>query len=145
MTIIEVLVASAILGIGLVGVGSIVTYGLVSHRKSVDYTVAEARAISELERVRDAKYVGAIVNSTLFPATEYTILDSTQARFTVPELRNGYGIVTLTEDVEAQQTNPGTGQPYANLKKVKVEIHWTGGGHSLGGYYDAATLIANRP
>jgi Tfp pilus assembly protein PilV len=145
VTIIEVLVASAILAIGLVGVGSLVTYGVVSHRKSVNYTIAEARAVKELERVRDAKYVGAVVNSTLFPSSEYTILNSTQARFTVSELKNGYGIITITDDAQAQQTNPATGQPYSNLKKVKVEIHWTGGGRNLGGYYNAATLIANRP
>jgi Tfp pilus assembly protein PilV len=145
VTIIEVLVASAILAIGLVGVGSIVTCGVISHRKSLNHTVAEARAVKEMERVRDARYVGAVVNSTLFPSTDYTILNSTQARFTVSELKSGYGIITITDDVQAQQTNPATGQPYSNLKKVKVEIHWTGGGSSLRGSYDAATLIANRP
>jgi adhesin HecA-like repeat protein len=144
VTIIEVLVASAILAIGLVGVGSIVTYGVVSHRKSVNYTVAEARAVKEMERVRDAKYVGAIVSSTLFPSPDYTILSQTQARFTVSELKNSYGIITITDDVQAQQTNPATGQPYSNLKKVKVEIHWTAG-RNLAGSYNAATLIANRP
>ena len=145
VTLIEILAATIILGIGLVGVGSLVTYGVVSHRKAVNYTVAEARAVKELERVRDAKYAGATVSSILFPSSEYTILSSTQARFTISELRNGYGIITIGDDVQALQTNPSTGQPYSNLKKVKVEIYWTGGGQNLGGSYDAATLIANRP
>jgi Tfp pilus assembly protein PilV len=139
-----VLVASIVLGIGLVGVGSLVTYGVVSHRKSVNYTVAAARAVKEMERVRDARYAGAAVNATLFPSPDYTIVNATQARFTVSELSNGYGLVTIQDDVEAQQTNPATGQPYSNLKKLRVELFWSGG-HNLAGSYGVSTLIANRP
>lgn len=144
VTIIEVLVASAVLGIGLVGVGSLVTYGVISHRKSVNYTVASARAVKELERVREAGYGAAIVDTTLFPSPEYTILSGTQAQFSVADLEGGFGYVTIEDDAEALETNPDTGQPYSNLKKVTVQVFWSGS-RNLSGSYTVSTLIANRP
>jgi Tfp pilus assembly protein PilV len=144
VTITEVLVTCVILGIGLVGVGSLVTYGVISHRKSVCYTIATARATQEIERVREAGYAGAVVSTQLFPSTNYTILSATQARFDVPELSNGFGYVTIEDDTEAQQTNPATGQPYSNLKRARVQIFWSGP-RSLSGSYAIATLLANRP
>jgi len=144
VTIIEVLAATAILGIGLVGVGSMVTYGVISHRKSVNYTIAAARATQEIERIRDAGYLGAQIGTALFPSPTYTILSATQVAFTVPELRNGQGRITLSEDAEAQAIDPDTGLPYGNLKQVQVQISW-GGSRNLQGSYRVATLIANRP
>jgi prepilin-type N-terminal cleavage/methylation domain-containing protein len=144
VTIIEVLAAAAILGIGLVGVGSMVTYGVVSHRKSVNYTIASERATKELERVREAGYLGAEVTAGLFPYPTYTILNSTQAAFTVPELTDGQGTITLDEDTEAQAVDPDTGLPYSNMKQVQVDISW-GGSRSLQGSYSVATLVSNRP
>lgn len=141
---IEVLVASVILGIGLVGVGSMVTYGVISHRKAVNYTVAAARATQELERVREAGYLGAVVSTELFPEGLYTIVDSTQVQFSVPELDNAVGYVTIQQDAEAQQTNPETGEPYSNLKKIRVQVSWSGPGRGSG-TYTATTLVANRP
>ena len=144
MTIIEVLAATAILGIGLVGVGSMVTYGVVSHRKSVNYTVAAERATQEIERVRDAGYLGAEIGTSLFPSPTYTILSATQAGFTVADLHNGQGTITISQDSEAEAVDPDTGSPYSNLKRVRVDISW-GGARNLRGSYSASTLIANRP
>lgn len=144
ISILEALVATAILGIGLVGVGSMVTYSVVSHRKSVNYTVASARAMQELERIREAGYLSAQMSSSLFPSAQYVILNSTQASFAVSNLPLGAGVVTITEDPEAQAIDPDTGQPYANLKRAVVRISWRGSRH-LSGTYQAATLIANRP
>jgi type II secretory pathway pseudopilin PulG len=144
ITILEVLAAAVILGVGLVGVGSMVTYATVSHQKSVNYTVATDRASQEIERIREAGYVGAVVGTNLFPASEYTILNGTQVSFTVPELKQGAGVITLDEDPEAKVTNPSTGLPYANLRVVTVRITWSGG-RFAGGSYTATTLIANRP
>ncbi len=143
-TILEVLIAAVILGVGLVGVGSMVTYGVISHEKSVNYTVAADRASQELERIREATYTGGVVGTALFPAPDYTILNSTQASFTVPDLKNGAGLITLDEDAEAKAINPGTGLPYSNMKIATVTITWSGG-HFQGGSYKAVTLIANRP
>jgi Tfp pilus assembly protein PilE len=144
VTIIEVLIAAIVLGVGLVGVGSMVTYGVVSHRKAVGYTVAAARATEELERVREAGYMGAVVGTELFPANAYTILSSTQAQFSVSELSGGLGCVTISDDPEAQATNPETGSPYGNLKQIQVQVFWQGPGH-FSGAYSASTLLANRP
>ena len=144
LTVIEVLATAVILAVGLVGVGSMVTYGVGSHNKSVDYTIAAARATQELERVREAGYLSAQMGPALFPSPEYTILNATQASFAVPELHVGGGLVTLDEDTEAKAINPSTGLPYANLKVVQVQITW-GDGRQRHGSYQAATLVANRP
>lgn len=144
LTLIEVLAASMILGIGLVGVGSLVTYGVVSHRKSVNYTVAAARTVREIERIREAGYLSAEIGPDLFPSPAYTILSSTQVGFPVAELKGGQGSITVIEDPEAQALDPDTGLPYLNLKQVSVHITW-GGTSTLAGSYSAATLIANRP
>lgn len=144
LTILEVLITTAILGIGLVGVGSLVTYGVVSHEKSVNYTIAAARATTELERVREAGYLGAEVGPDLFPSLTYEILSSTEVGFAVPELNDGRGCITIEEDPEALAIDPETERPYANMKQVRVQIYW-GGSRHLSGSYSVATLIANRP
>jgi len=144
VTIIEVLAAAVILGVGLVGVGSMVTYATISHQKSVNYTVAADRASQELERMREATYTGAVVNTSLFPSPDYTIVNGTQVTFPVSDLKNGAGTITLDEDAEAKVTNPSTGLPYSNLKIATVQITWSGG-RFQGGSYKAVTLVANRP
>ena len=63
VTILEALATSLILGIGLVGVGSMVTVGVISHRKSVNYTLVAARATQELERVREAGYSSCVARA----------------------------------------------------------------------------------
>jgi len=140
----EVLATAIILAIGLVGVGSMVTYGVISHNKSVNYTIAAERATKELERLREAGYLGATMSAALFPADEYTIENATQASFEMPDLSSGTGVITIADDPAAQAINPGTGLPYSNLKRVSVQVSW-GGSRYLHGSYEAVTLIANRP
>lgn len=144
VTLIELLIASVVIGIGLAGVGSIVTYGVLSHRKAVEYTIAAARATKEIEQVRRAGYLGAVVDESLFPADTYTIISATQVSFAVDELNDGLGYVTVGDDTEAQATDPDTGEPYGNMKQILVQIFWDrpGGRRDC---YSAATLIANRP
>ena len=143
-TIIEVLVAAIILGIGLVGVSSMVYFGVLSHQKSANYTIAGQKAMQEMERIRDSGYLGALVDATHFPTASYTIVDSSTVHFSVPELTGGQGAITIAEDNEAQQINPATGQPYQNMKRVTITVTW-GGSHRLKGSYSLVTLIANRP
>jgi len=143
-TLIEVLVAAVVLAIGLVGVSSMVYYGVLSHQKSAHYTIAGQKAMQEMERIRDTGYLGAIVDATHFPSPTYTIVDSGTVGFSVPELTNGQGTITIAEDTEAQAINPATGQPYQNMKRVTVTIGW-GGSRRSSGAYNLATLIANRP
>jgi len=144
VTIIEVLATAIVLAIGLVGVGSMVTYGVLSHHKSLNYTVAAERATREMERIREAGYLGATASAGLFPANEYTIENGSQVSFEMPDLTSGSGVITISDDPDAQAIDPGTGQPYSNLKQVRVEIFW-GGSRYLRGSYQAVTLIANRP
>jgi prepilin-type N-terminal cleavage/methylation domain-containing protein len=143
-TLIEVLVAAMILAIGLVGVSSMVYYGVLSHQKSAHYTIAGEKAMQEIERIRDGGYLGALVDSIHFPSPAYTLINSSTVGFSVPELTDGRGTIVVAEDTEAQQINPSTGQPYQNMKRVTVTITW-GGSHRSNGVYSLATLIANRP
>jgi len=143
-TLIELLVSVVILAVGLIGVASMVTYGVVSHRSSANYTIAAARATQEIERIRDAGYLSAQVGPALFPSPNYHILSATQVGFSVPESNSGQGVITLDEDSEAQATNPNTGLPYSNMKRVSVTISW-GGARALTGSYTTTTLISNRP
>ena len=145
VTLIEVLAATIILGIGLVGVGAMMTNGSIAHDKAATYTIAAARASEELERIREAGYLGAQINTLLFPsAAGYAIQSATRVTFPVTDLKSGAGAITLVEDTEAQATNPSTGQPYSNLKRITVDITWAGG-HSVQGSYQVVTLLANRP
>ncbi len=144
LTIIEVLATAIILGIGLVGVGSMVTYATISHKRAANYTIAAARASKELERVREAGYLGAAITPALFPEDQYTLEGDELAWFNVDDLENGRGAVIIYQDPEADETNPDTGEPYSNLKRVYVWISW-GGNRFLHGTYLAMTMIANRP
>jgi prepilin-type N-terminal cleavage/methylation domain-containing protein len=143
-TLLEVLAATLVLGLGLVGVGSMVTYSVVSHEKSVNYTLAAERASAEVERVREAGYLGANISTDLFPTTAYTIASATKVTFAVAELKGGQGSITIDEDAQAKATNPNTGSAYNNMKLVQVAITWTGS-RNLSGSYQTATLVANRP
>jgi prepilin-type N-terminal cleavage/methylation domain-containing protein len=143
-TLIEVLVAAMILGIGLVGVSSMVYYGVLSHQKSANYTIAGEKAMQEMERIRDAGYLGALVDLAHFPSPSYQIVNASTVHFSVPELTSGLGVITIAEDSQAQAINPATGQPYLNMKQVSVTVSW-GGSQRLRGSYNLATLISNRP
>jgi prepilin-type N-terminal cleavage/methylation domain-containing protein len=143
-TLIEVLVAAMILAIGLVGVSSMVYYGVQSHRKSANYTIASQKAMQEMERLRDAGYLGAVVDIARFPYPTYQIVNASTVRFAIPELPGGQGTITLVEDPEALSINPNTGQPYLNMKRISVVVNW-GGSHKLSGSYSLATLLSNRP
>jgi len=143
-TIIEVLVAAMILSIGLVGVSSMIYFGVISHQKSAHYTIAGERAVQEMERIRDAGYLGAVVDTWHFPSSIYQIVDAHTVRFSVADLPSATGTITINEDTEAQAINPDTGQPYENMKRVTVTVAW-GGSRRVSGVYNVATLITNRP
>ena len=143
-TLIEVMVAAMILGIGLVGVSSMVYYGVLSHQKSAHYTIAGQKAMQEMERIRDGGYLGAVVDYSRFPYPNSYIVGSDTVRFQVSDLPNGQGTITIGEDNEAQVNNPSTGAPYLNMKRVQIAVTW-GGGHRASGAYNLVTLVSNRP
>ena len=142
-TLIEVLVAAMILAIGMVGVSSMVSYGVLSHQKSARYTIAAERANQEIERIRDSGYLAAVVDALHFPSP-YQIVNSTTVSFDVAELPGGHGTIVIADDPHALSVNPSTGAPYSNLKQVSVFVTWSGSPR-VAGSYGVATLITNRP
>ncbi len=144
MTLIEVLAATLVLAIGLVGVSGMVTYSVIAHDKAANYTIAADRATAEIERIRDAGYNGAAVNTLLFPTDGYTILSATQASFTCSDLKQAHGIITLDPDATAKANNPNTGQPWSNLKRIDVQIWWMGR-HGVDQTLKVSAMLANRP
>jgi len=136
VTIPELLVMVVILAIGFVGVAGMFVAGYTSAKKASNYTIAANRVTQEIERMRDAGFLGAVIDSYHFPSPRYQIVSSTRATFAVPELKNGQGSVTIGLDSEAQILD--------NLKRVNVTITW-GGGKQMSGTYSITTLVANRP
>jgi len=136
VTLPEMLVVVVILAIAFVGVSGMFVGGYVSARKASNYTIAANRAVQEIERLRDAGFLGAVVDYQHFPSPKYHIASSTQVVFSVPDLKNGQGTITVALDPEAQSLD--------NLKRVNVTIVW-GGGKQLSGRYSITTLVANRP
>jgi prepilin-type N-terminal cleavage/methylation domain-containing protein len=143
-TLIELIVVIVILAIGLVGVAGMFTAGVISNKKAANMTLASHRANQEIERLRDAGFWGAVVDSIHFPSPRYTIISPTRVSFTVPELTDGQGYLDLDLDPEAKVIDPVTGLYLGNLEQVRVSISW-GGGKPVRGNYSIFTLIANRP
>ena len=135
---------AVLLAIGLTGVAGMFTAGLISNHKSANMTLAADRTEQEVERLRNAGYLGAVVDLAHFPASRYTIVSATQVSFTVAELKDGAGNIYLTADPEAAVIDPATGAPIGNLAHARVVITW-GGARSVRGSYSVSTLLANRP
>jgi len=144
LSLIELLMVSLLLGIGLVGVGGMFTSGVISNRKAANITVAANRAAQEMERLRDAGFLGAVVDYDHFPYPRYYVISPTQVYFSVDELKNGTGYIFLDMDPEAQVIDPSTGLYVGNLKRVRIVITW-GGAETVSGRYSVSTLLANRP
>jgi hypothetical protein len=121
-----------------------ITYGAISHKQAALYTIATARANKELERVRQAGYLSAIIDDNLFPPPTYTHGTTTHAHFAVSDLPSGTGVIYIEPDTQALAINPDTGLAYGNMKRVRVTVSW-GGSRRLRGTYAATTLISNRP
>ncbi len=144
LTLLELLMTTLLLGIGLTGVGGMFTAGVVSSRKAAYITTAAHRANKEIERIRDGGFLGAQVDYIHFPYPDYYGASGNRAYFNVSELPGGTGQVEVDMDPEAQVVNPDTGLYVDNLKKVRVLISW-GGARNLRGSYSVSTLLANRP
>lgn len=140
----ELLMAALLLGIGLTGAAGMFTAGLISNRKAAYITAAAHRSAQEIERLRNAGFLGAVVDYTQFPYPDYHIVSPTQVGFTVSELPQGTGNIYVDLDTEAQAINPDTGLQFDNLKQVRVVITW-GGARSVRGSYSITTFLANRP
>jgi len=126
----------------LVGAAGMFTAGIVSSRKAANETAAANRATQELERIRDGGYLGAVIDTAHFLSPRYTIVSSSKATFTVPELSNGAGELTIDTDTAAQPVDPNTGFMIGNLKRVMS--HSLGWRRKSACSYSVTTLISNR-
>jgi len=144
LSVLELLMVTLLLGIGLTGVAGMFTAGVISNRKAAHVTTAANRAAQEMERLRDGGFLGAVVDYDHFPYLNYCILSSTRAGFLVEELPQGYGTIDIDLDPEAQVIDPNTGLYVGNMKRVRVVINW-GGARPVRGSYSVTTLLANRP
>jgi len=133
-----------LLGIGLAGASGMFTAGVISNRKAANITAAANRSSQEVERLRNAGFLGAVADYTHFPYPDYYVISPTQVYFSVDNLPDGVGNIYLDLDPEAQVIDPDTGLYIGNLKRVTVQITW-GGARSVRGSYSVTTLLANRP
>ena len=144
LSLLELLMVTLLLGIGLTGVAGMFTVGVISNRKAAHITAAANRANEEMEKVRDCGFLGAVVDYDHFPYPHYYLLSSTRAGFQVEELPQGYGTIDIDLDPEAKVIDPNTGLYVGNMKRVRVVISW-GGARPIRGSYSVTTLLANRP
>ena len=141
-SLVEVLVAALVIGIGLVGVSALVITGLVTSRKAERMTLATTAAERQLERIRALGYVNAVVDTTHFPDTDYTIIQANDNKtgtvgFTVSDLPEGTGTI----EINYYDSPIGI---FPNLKTAVISVDW-GGSSQTRGHVELATLIANRP
>jgi prepilin-type N-terminal cleavage/methylation domain-containing protein len=142
-SLIEVMVATFLLGVGLTGVAGLFMSGLYSSRKAERISIAANAAQKEVERLRSAGFSGCIVDPDIFTSEDgYSILEQHENKtgrigFAVPDLPNGQGVT------EIDYYNSASGY-YPNLKDITVTVTWTGGGPT-GGSTVLNALIANRP
>lgn len=142
-SLIELLAAVFILGVGLTSVSTLFVAGLISTRKAQRVSVALNAAQQQTERLRSAGFSGCSVDPDIWASEDgYTILEQNtdltgRIGFAVPELPNGQGEMAI------DFYDSGSGI-YPNLKTVSVTVTWLGGGPT-GGTTVLRTLIANRP
>jgi len=121
-TLIECLVATVILGIGVIGVAGMFAYAELSERKAA--YMAEAREIAEqtLEDVR---------------AHGYAVFAQPSGATVVPTPNLPHSTGTLS-----WQPYPHTASEQG-LKLVSLDLSWNGAGSS-GGKYSVATLVSGQ-
>ncbi len=142
-TLVEMLVVTFILAVGLTSVSGLFVAGLVSSRQAQRMSAAADEAQRQLERVRSAGFSGCVADPDIFTSQAgYTILHANSdltgsIGFPVPNLPSGTGRIDIA------YYNGGAGI-YPNLKNVTITITWTGG-RPTGGQTVLHTLIANRP
>jgi len=142
-SLIELLAAVFILGVGLTSVSTLFVAGLISTRKAQRVSVALNATQQHAERLRSAGFSGCIVDSDIWTSEDgYTILEQNadltgRIGFGIPELPNGQGEISI-------EFYDGGSGVYPNLKTVSVSVTWLGGGPT-GGSTVLRTLVANRP
>jgi len=143
MSLIEVLAAVFILGVGLTSISAMFVAGIISSEKAKRISTALNAMQQQMERIRSAGFSGCSVDPDIFKSAEgYSIIEqhsdmTGKVGFTVPALPNGQGVI----DIDFYTSPSGY---YPNLKNVTITITGSGGGVTAG-RMAMQTLIANRP
>jgi prepilin-type N-terminal cleavage/methylation domain-containing protein len=109
-TLVESLVATMILGIGIVGASGMFSYATISERKATYMAESQDISVRAIENVRAGNYgvFDELSGTSVVP---------------VPELPNGTGLL-------AWEPYGSTGSP--QLKLVVLQLTWDSGGPSAG-------------
>jgi len=142
-SLVELLVATVILGLGLTSVSMLFVAGIVSGQKAERLSTAVNAVQQQMERLRSAGFSGCVVDPEIFTPDEgYSIIQangdgSGVIGFPATDLSNGQGTITI-------DFYNSTSGYYPNLKQVTVALAWVGGGVTAGSV-SMTGLIANRP
>ena len=142
-SLVELLVATIILALGLTSVSMLFVAGIVSGQKAERLSTAVNAVQQQMERLRSAGFSGCVVDPEIFTSAEgYSIVqdngDGTGViGFSTSDLSNAQGTVSIA------LYNSASGY-YPNLKQVTVALAWVGGGVTAGSV-SMTSLIANRP
>jgi len=142
-SLVELLVATIILGLGLTSVSMLFVAGIISSQKAERLSTAVNAVQQQMERLRSAGFSGCVVDPEIYTSDEgYSIVqdngDGTGViGFSTSDLSNAQGTVTI------DLYNSASGY-YPNLKQVTVALAWVGGGVTAGSV-SMTSLIANRP
>ena len=142
-SLVELLVATVILGLGLTSVSMLFVAGIVSGQKAERLSTAVNAVQQQMERLRSAGFSGCVVDPEIFTSDEgYSIIQangdgSGVIGFPATDLSNGQGTITI------DFYNSASGY-YPNLKQVTVALAWVGGGVTAGSV-SMTGLIANQP
>lgn len=142
-SLVELLVATVILGLGLTSVSLLFVAGIVSGQKAERLSTAVNAVQQQMERLRSSGFSGCVTDPEIFtPAEGYSIIqangDGTGViGFPVTDLPRSQGTISIAF------YDSGSGY-YPNLKQVTVALNWVGGGVTAGSI-SMTSLIANRP
>jgi prepilin-type N-terminal cleavage/methylation domain-containing protein len=142
-SLIEILVTTVVLAIGVVAASGLAITGISSARKAKNLQIATHCAQQQVERIVNAGFNAARVDAAYFPSP-YTILqqnaDGTgRIGFPVPELPRATGAIEL-----AAYAGPTGTYPTNYLKSIQVTVAWHGSRH-VSGTVTATGLIALHP
>jgi len=143
-SLIELLVVTVLLALGLCAIGALFVAGTISASKARRMNSARHAAQKEIERIRSSGFSGCTVDPEIFSSEDgYTIIqqntDGTGSIGFNPEGLPPGSQGTI--DIAFYQSGAGY---YPNLKDITVTVTWPGGGVT-GGQVVLHTLVANRP
>ena len=122
MTLTEVVVATSITGLAILGIVSGYTYCTYSAQKAALSLAAHARAMERIEETRSAKW-----DTSSFPAVDQLMASNFPNRVVVLD-RSGAGVATASASIQTEISTVATNPP---LKRIRVNCSWTFRGEAV--------------